>query len=131
MDLIPRKFYLDDVFDDFLTTKKEQNMKCDIYEKDGNYHIEMDVPGFSKNDISVEAKNGYLTITASKNSENDEEDEKRNYIRRERVYGKYERSFYLGDLDQDKIDATFTDGCLKITVPKKSEEENKKIIEIK
>ncbi len=131
MDLIPRKFYLDDVFDDFLTTKKEQNMKCDIYEKDGNYHIEMDVPGFSKNDISVEAKNGYLTITASKNSENDEEDEKKNYIRRERVYGKYERSFYLGDLDQDKIDATFTDGCLKITVPKKTEEENKKIIEIK
>ena len=131
MDLIPRKFYLDDVFDDFLTTKKEQNMKCDIYEKDGNYHIEMDVPGFSKNDISVEAKNGYLTVTASKNSENDEEDEKKNYIRRERVYGKYERSFYLGDLDQDKIDATFTDGCLKITVPKKSEEENKKIIEIK
>ena len=73
----------------------------------------------------------YLTITASKNSENDEEDEKKNYIRRERVYGKYERSFYLGDLDQDKIDATFTDGCLKITVPKKTEEENKKIIEIK
>ena len=131
MDLIPRKFYLDDIFDDFLTTKKEQTMKCDIYEKDGNYHIEMDVPGFSKKDISVEAKDGYLTVSASKNSENNEEDENKNYIRRERVYGKYERSFYLGDLDQDKIDATFDNGCLKITVPKKAEVDNRKVIEIK
>ena len=51
MDLIPRKFYLDDIFDDFLTTKKEQTMKCDIYEKDGNYCIEMDLPGYDKEDI--------------------------------------------------------------------------------
>ena len=121
MDLIPRKFYLDDIFDDFLTTKKEQTMKCDIYEKDGNYHIEMDVPGFSKKDISVEAKDGYLTVTASKDNETEEKDDSKNYIRRERVYGKYERSFYVGDLDEDKIDAEFKDGCLKITVPKKEE----------
>ena len=60
-----------------------------------------------------------------------EEDENKNYIRRERVYGKYERSFYLGDLDQDKIDATFDNGCLKITVPKKAEVDNRKVIEIK
>lgn len=131
MDLIPRKFYLDDIFDDFLTTKKEQLMKCDIYEKDGNYHIEMDVPGFSKDDISVEAKDGYLTISASKNDEFNEEDKNKNYIRRERVYGKFERSFYVGDLDQDRIDAEFSNGCLKITVPKKEEIENKRIIEIK
>ncbi|MGN1355667.1 MAG: Hsp20/alpha crystallin family protein [Bacilli bacterium] len=131
MDLIPRKFYLDDIFDDFLTTKKGQTMKCDIYEKDGNYHIEMDVPGFSKEDISVEAKDGYLTISAEKKNEVNEENEKKNYIRRERVYGKYERSFYVGDLDQDKIDAEFNNGCLKITVPKKEEVENKKVIEIK
>lgn len=131
MDLFPRKVYLDDIFDDFLTTKKEQTMKCDIYEKDGNYHIEMDVPGFSKKDISVEAKDGYLTVTASKDNETEEKDDSKNYIRRERVYGKYERSFYVGDLDEDKIDAEFKDGCLKITVPKKEEVENKKIIEIK
>ena len=91
----------------------------------------MDVPGFSKEDISVEAKDGYLTISAEKNNEVNEEDEKKNYIRRERVYGKYERSFYVGDLDQDKIDAEFNNGCLKITVPKKEEVENKKVIEIK
>ena len=131
MDLIPRKFYLDDIFDDFLSSRKDQNMRCDIYEKDGDYHIEMDVPGFDKKDISIEAKDGYLTIKAEKTNEQNEEDEKKNYIRRERTYGKYERSFYLGDLDQDKIDAEFTNGMLKITVPKKEEVENKKVIEIK
>ena len=131
MDLIPRKFYLDDIFDDFISSKKEQNMKCDIYEKDGNYHIEMDVPGFKKEDISIEASDGYLTIKAEKNSENNEEDEDKNYIRRERSYGAYERSFYLGDLDQDKVEAEFKDGILKISVPKKDEVNNKKMIEIK
>lgn len=131
MDLIPRKFYLDDIFDDFISSKKEQNMKCDIYEKDGNYHIEMDVPGFKKEDISIEASYGYLTIKAEKNSENNEEDEDKNYIRRERSYGAYERSFYLGDLDQDKVEAEFKDGMLKISVPKKEEVNNKKMIEIK
>lgn len=131
MSLIPRKFYLDDIFDDFISSKKEQNMKCDIYEKDGNYHIEMDVPGFKKEDISIEASDGYLTIKAEKNSENNEEDEDKNYIRRERSYGAYERSFYLGDLDQDKVEAEFKDGILKISVPKKEEVNNKKMIEIK
>lgn len=131
MDLMPRKFYLDDIFDDFISSKKEQNMKCDIYEKGGDYHIEMDIPGFNKDEISVETKDGYLTITAEKNNEVKEEEQEKNYIRRERVYGKYERSFYLGDLDEDKIDAKFDNGMLLITVPKKEEVETKKIIEIK
>ena len=131
MDLMPRKFYLDDIFDDFISTRKEQPMKCDIYEKDGNYHIEMDIPGFKKDEISVETKYGYLTIKAEKNNEVNEEDEKKNYIRRERTYGKYERSFYLGDLDEDKIDAKFENGMLKLTVPKKEEVDTKKVIEIK
>ncbi len=131
MDLMPRKFYLDDIFDDFISSKKEQNMKCDIYEKGGDYHIEMDIPGFNKDEISVETKDGYLTITAEKSNEVKEEEQEKNYIRRERVYGKYERSFYLGDLDEDKIDAKFDNGMLMITVPKKEEVETKKIIEIK
>ncbi len=131
MDLMPRKFYLDDIFDDFISSRKEQNMKCDIYEKGGDYHIEMDIPGFNKNEISVETKDGYLTITAEKKTENNEDDKEKNYIRRERTYGKYERSFYLGDLDENKIDASFENGILKITVPKKEETASKKIIEIK
>lgn len=130
MEIIPRKFYLDDIFDDLMTAKREQGMRCDIYEKDGDYHIEMDVPGYSKSDISVEAKDGYLTIKAEKNEEFNEDDSNKNYIRRERVYGKYERSFYLGDLDQDRISASFQDGVLKISVPKKEVVENKKTIEI-
>ena len=131
MDLMPRKFYLDDIFDDFISSRKEQNMKCDIYEKGGDYHIEMDIPGFNKDEISVETKDGYLTITAEKKTENNEDDKEKNYIRRERTYGKYERSFYLGDLDENKIDASFENGMLKITVPKKEETASKKIIEIK
>ena len=58
MDLMPRRFF-DDMFDDFLTTRREQNMKCDIYEKGGDYHIEMDIPGFTKDEISVTTKDGY------------------------------------------------------------------------
>ena len=131
MDLMPRKFYLDDIFDDFKKEKKERNMKCDIYEKDGDYHIEMDVPGFKKEDISLEVNDGYLTIKAEKNNEVKEEDEGKNYIRRERSYGKYERSFYLGDLDEDKVEAEFKNGMLEITVPKKDIQTTKKTIEIK
>ena len=130
MDLIPRRFYLDDIFDDFVPTRRNDNMKCDIYEKDGNYHIEMDVPGFKKEDISIEVDDGYLTISAEKNCENNEEDEDKNYIRRERSYNSYKRSFYLGDLDQDSIEAKFNDGMLNITVPKKEVTNNKKKIDI-
>lgn len=130
MDLIPRRFFMNDIFDDFMPPK-ETNMKCDIYEKEGNYHIEMDIPGFDKNDIKVEASKDYLTITAEKTSELNNDDTDRNYLHRERTYGKYQRSFYLQDLDSEKINAEFSNGVLKIVVPKKDENENKKYIEIK
>lgn len=130
MNIIPKKYYLDDFFDDFLAhSNSEKNaMKCDIYEKGGDYHIEMDVPGFDKKDISINVDNGYLTITAEK--QNEEKDEEKNYIRRERSYGKYERSFYLGDLETDDIKAEFNNGMLKLTVPKKEVVDTKKKIEI-
>ncbi len=63
-------------FDNFLSDPEESNMKCDIYEKDGDYHIEMDVPGFKKEDIKIECDKGYLTITAEKHSEDKEEDKR-------------------------------------------------------
>ena len=131
MDLFPRKVYLDDIFDDFLTSKKEQIMKCDIYEKGDDYHLELDIPGFDKEDISIEVKDGYLKIKAEKNESTDEKDEDKKYIRRERIYGKYERSFYIGDIDEEKIDAEFKNGILKITVPKKEEKKSSKYIDIK
>lgn len=130
MSLIPRKFYLDDIFDNFLSDPEESNMKCDIYEKDGDYHIEMDVPGFKKEDIKIECDKGYLTISAEKHSEDKEEDKSKKYIRRERFYGKYQREFYLGDVEADKVHAEFKDGMLNITVPKKTEVETKKLISI-
>ena len=134
--LMPNKLYLDDVFDDFMfpTVKDEfGKMKCDIYEKDGAYHLEMDVPGFDKKDVQIEIDdNDYLTITAEKNTEDNEEDDDKNYIRKERNYGKYQRSFYVGGIDKDNIQANFENGILKISMPKKEEEKSsKKTIEIK
>jgi len=127
MNLIPRSFYLDDIFDDFKVTSNS-NMKCDIYEKEGDYHIELDIPGFDKKDITIESDNGYLTVTAEKKE--DSVDENKNYIRRERSHGKYQRSFYIGDMESDDISAEFKQGILKIVVPKK-EEQTKKQIEIR
>ena len=131
---MPNRTYLDDVFDDFMfPTMKDSDfgkMKCDIYEKDGVYHLEMDIPGFDKKDVNIEIdENDYLTITAEKSDNSEDKD--KNYIRQERSYGKYQRSFYLGDVDKEKIDAKFENGILKITMPKKEEvKSSKKTIEI-
>ena len=108
---------------------KRGEMKCDIYEKDDKYYIELDAPGFDKKDINIEVKDGYLTVRAHKKEVN--KDEKKNYIRKERYYGEYSRSFALGDVDIENIDAKFENGILNITVPKKELPENKKYIEIK
>jgi len=129
MDLIPRKLYLDDIFDDFMAPERSNAMKCDIYEKDNQYHIEMDVPGFNKEDIKMDCEKGYLTISANKEFKKDEHDKK--YIRRERSYSKMTRSFYLDDADEEKIDAEFKNGTLHITVPKKDVSKDKKFITIK
>lgn len=131
MSLIPRSFYLDDIFDEFgRTPRANEMMKCDVYEKDGNYNIEMDIPGYDKKDIKIECDDNILTIVAEKTSENNEEDEGKKYIRRERVYGKVSRTFNFADIDEKTINAEFADGILKITVPKKEKVETKKIIEI-
>ena len=131
MDLMPRRFSFDDFFDSFLLDRNYSNMKCDIYEKDGDYHIEMDIPGFNKEDISVEVKNGYLTISAEKSNETNEEDKHKKYICQERTYGKYQRSFYVGDIEPNEVNAEFKNGMLKLVIPKKEKTDNKKYIEIK
>ncbi|MBE6147320.1 MAG: Hsp20/alpha crystallin family protein [Firmicutes bacterium] len=131
MNLIPKRYDLDDIFDNFLSVPTESNMKCDIYEKDGKYHIEMDVPGFSKNDINIECSKGYLTITTEKNEETSDSGDSKKYVRRERTYGKYQREFYLGSIETDKIEAELNNGTLYITVPKKNDLGESKTIEIK
>ena len=132
MSLIPRNFYLDDIFDDFgpRVPARVNEMKCDVYEKDGHYNIEMDIPGYDKKDIKIECEDGLLTITAEKESNFDEKGEDKKYIRRERVYGKVSRSFNFTDIDDDAIKAEFKDGILKITVPKQEKVDSKKVIEI-
>lgn len=128
MNLIPRNFFLDDLFDDFLTSRDTNNLKCDIYEKDGKYHLEMDAIGFNKDDMNISYDNGYLTVELSKNEE--KEDKKKNYIRRERYQRDYKRTFYVGDANSEEIKANFVDGVLKVTIPKKEQIESKKKIEI-
>lgn len=126
-----RKYYLDSIFNDFMDEKNSLDiMKCDIYEKDGAYHIEADIPGFKKEEISVDCEDGYVTISAEKNSEEEERDDERKYLKRERFYGKTSRKFYVGDIDSDKIKAEFKDGMLKVVVPKEEKIPSKKTIEI-
>lgn len=126
--MLPRKFYFDDFMDSLMESDNNSSMKCDIYEKDNNYVIEMDLPGFDKKDIKLECNKGNVVITAEKNHEEESKDKK--YIRRERSYGKYSRSFYLGDIDQDNINASFSNGTLEVTIPKIDEDKNKKYIDI-
>lgn len=130
MNLIPKSFFFDDDFENFyLTSKGRNDMKCDIYEKNNIYHIEMDIPGYAKEDINIEIKDGYLTVQATKSNKVDEEN--KNYIRRERSYGEYSRTFNLEDADEENIDAKFEEGTLIITIPKKDESLTKKTIEIR
>lgn len=127
MSLLPGRFYLDNFFDDFVE-ERPSLMKCDIYEKDNKYHVVMDIPGFNKEDIFVDLNDGYLTIEATK--ENSEEESDKNYIRKERNYGKIKRQFYVGNVDADNTKADFKDGTLTIVIPKITEEDTKKRINI-
>ena len=136
MMLVPRRNL--DLFDDFLDdnffNKKEKSlMKTDIKEKKDKYIIEMDLPGFEKENIKLEINNGYLTITGKQENKIDEEEEK--YVHKERFYGECTRSFYVGDnIKEEDIEAEFKNGTLKIDIPKKDEQKEipeTKQIEIK
>lgn len=96
-------------------------MKTDIKEHKEGYELEIDLPGFHKNEIQAELKDGYLTISAAKQLNQDEkEKESGKYIRRERYTGSCQRSFYVGeDITQEDIKAEFKHGILKLFVPKK------------
>lgn len=111
-----------------------QSMKTDIKETDDGYEFDIDLPGYAKEDIQAELNDGYLTITAKKETNNEESDDEKKYIRRERYYGTCRRAFYVGDgLEQSDIKAKFADGILSLFVPKIEEkpvEEEKNYIPI-
>lgn len=130
--MLPSRIFFDNFFDDFEPPKKlDKMMKCDIYEKEGKYILEMDVPGFKKEDINMELENGYLKVFAEKTLDSDEKENKK-YVRRERhSFTKCERSFYVGDVSEEDIKAKFKNGILEISVPKEEKKkEDKKIIMI-
>ena len=100
--------------------KHAQNvMKTDIKESDTAYEMDIDLPGFKKDEVNVELKNGYLTIQAAKGLDKEEQDKKGKYIRQERYAGACSRSFYVGeDVEPEEVSAKFEDGILTISVPK-------------
>jgi HSP20 family molecular chaperone IbpA len=95
-------------------------MKTDVKEFDDRYEMGLDLPGYKKEDISAELKDGYLTVNASHEESSDEKNEDGKYIRRERYSGKCTRSFYVGEgVTEEDIKAKFEDGVLKLDIPKK------------
>ena len=98
-------------------------MKTDVKEKDGNYEIEMDLPGIKKENVKIELDDGYLSVSANTQRENEEADSEQKYIKKERYSGSYKRSFYVGDhITSEDIHAKFEDGVLLITLPKETPE---------
>ena len=150
--LVP-SIFSDNFFDDFfefpfIDDRAEKNaerklyghhvanlMKTDIKEFDDKYEVEIDLPGFKKDEIKAELNNGYLTVSAAKGLDEDKEDKKTGkYIRRERYAGACQRSYYVGeDITEEDIKASFEHGILTLFVPKKEAkpaEEEKKYISI-
>ncbi|MDD6578242.1 MAG: Hsp20/alpha crystallin family protein [Lachnospiraceae bacterium] len=133
----------EDLMDDFFNdnwfrspafTNNNGMMRTDVKQKDGNYELEMELPGFRKDDVQLSLENGYLNIRAAHNDNKDEKDKDGKIVRKERYTGAVERSFYVGDnITEDDVHAKFEDGMLLITLPdpeQKKPIENKKTIMI-
>ena len=128
--LMPSNFG-ENLFDDFMDgfafptanwnyAKNTANvMKTDIKENDKGYELDVDLPGYKKEDVKAELKDGYLTISASNDNTKEEKDEDGKYIRKERYTGSVSRSFYVGKyVTEEDIHAKFENGILKLSVPK-------------
>ena len=99
--------------------KRARNlMKTDVRETDGSYELDVDLPGFKKDEIAVELQDGYLSIRAAKGLDKDEKDKEGKYIRQERYAGACSRSFYVGDVEPGQVSAKYEDGILRISLPK-------------
>ena len=128
------EMFKDPFFDRVIDNGTAQVMKTDVREKDNGYLVDIELPGYAKEDIKAELKDGYLTITAIRNDNKEEKDEKGRYIRRERYTGTCKRSFYVGEnVKQEDIKAGFQEGILRLAVPMdtpKPVEEKPKFISI-
>lgn len=116
-----------DVFDNFErnffknSTMDLPAFRTDIRDADDKYVLEAELPGFRKEDIKLDVKDGILTITAEHTDNNDEKDDKGSYIRRERRYGSFRRSFDIAGIDENAISAAYHDGVLELSLPKAQE----------
>ena len=106
-------------FPAFTEFKSVPEMRTDIKENEDGFELAIDIPGFKKEDVKAQLKNGYLTVSAESKSEKDEKDENGKFIRRERYSGAMSRSYYVGDaVTEEDIKANFADGTLKLFIPK-------------
>lgn len=119
-------FLGDDFFSPMLANSG--SFKVDLKEDENNYTIVADLPGIKKEDISLEYENNYLVVSAKR--DDTVEDKNDNYVRRERTYGEFKRSFYIDNVDENSVDASFSDGVLRVTLPKKDKGIQKKRIDI-
>ena len=98
-------------------------MKTDVRETEHTYEVDVDLPGFKKDEIKLDLKDGHLTISAAKGLDKDEKDKEGKYIRQERYAGACSRSFYVGDVETKDVSARYEDGILKISLPKEAKKE--------
>lgn len=116
----PRFRDVDDVDQKLYGKHANRVMKTDVHEQDDHYDVDIDLPGFKKDEIKIELDNGYLTVNASKGLDKEEKNDKGKLIRQERYSGSMQRSFYVGEnVTEEDIKARFEDGVLMLTVPKK------------
>jgi len=126
MRYFPRNYNVfDEMLDDFFpkeTVYTGSVMRTDVYEKDGYYNLDIELPGYSKEDVTMEIMDGYLNIKASHNVSNEEKDAKGNLIRSERRFGSCSRSFYVGEnIKAEDVKAKFDNGILNIVMPSKEQ----------
>ena len=126
MKYFPRNLdVFDDMFDGFFpkeTTYNNSVMRTDVYEKDGYYNLDIELPGYKKEDVQMDLVDGYLNIKATHNVSNEEKDAKGNLIRSERRFGTCSRSFYVGEnIKAEDVKARFENGILNITLPSKEQ----------
>lgn len=114
-DSLFEDFFNDTMFPAFYSNSRQ--MKVDIMEKENEYVVEAELPGINKDEVNIELNDNHLTISVQKNEQVDEE--KDNYIRKERKQCGVSRSFYVENVDNDKVDAKYNNGILTINLPKK------------
>lgn len=125
--------FFDEFFDSPFVRTRNAVMKTDVTEEEDKYILEIDVPGFAKEDIKLSLEDGYLKVEALKEETKEENDKKGKYVRRERYVGSCSRCYYVGNIKEEYIQAAYNNGILKITVPKENPKdlEEKKYIDIK